>query len=70
MAVLLGVVLLDESVTVGVVVGFPFILAGSVLATGGARGGRWPNPEQPVAGTRGGGWRVGPGRRVGRPPTG
>jgi drug/metabolite transporter (DMT)-like permease len=31
-AVLLGVVLLDEKFTVGMAVGFPLILAGSVLA--------------------------------------
>ena len=37
-AVLLGVVLLGESLTVGVLIGFPLILAGSVLATGGAPG--------------------------------
>ena len=33
-AVLLGVVLLGEPVTAGIVIGFPLILAGSVLATG------------------------------------
>src|SRR6185312_9051221 len=40
-AVLLGVLLLGEHFTVGMAVGFPLILAGSVLAArrGGARGG-------------------------------
>ena len=34
-AILLGVLLLDESVTAGMVVGFPLILAGCVVAAGG-----------------------------------
>jgi drug/metabolite transporter (DMT)-like permease len=36
-ALLLGVVLLDEPFTIGMAVGFPLILAGSILATRGAR---------------------------------
>jgi len=36
-AVVLGVLLLDEPVTAGLLIGFPLVLAGSWLATRGAR---------------------------------
>jgi drug/metabolite transporter (DMT)-like permease len=36
-AVVLGVLLLDEPVTTGLLVGFPLVLAGSWLATRGAK---------------------------------
>lgn len=43
-AVLLGVVLLNEPFTVGIAVGLPLILAGSVLATGRSVGPQEPAP--------------------------
>lgn len=44
-AVLLGITLLDEPLTVGTLVGFPLVLLGCMLATGRSR------PPQPVSGS-------------------
>jgi drug/metabolite transporter (DMT)-like permease len=48
-AVLLGVLLLGEKLTLGMVVGFPLILAGSVLAARGKRTARAPAPAEALA---------------------
>jgi drug/metabolite transporter (DMT)-like permease len=47
-ALLLGIVVLDEQPTVGMLVGFPLVLLGSVLAT---RGPRRAAPQEDVAST-------------------
>jgi drug/metabolite transporter (DMT)-like permease len=50
-AMLLGVLLLDERVTTGMVVGFPLILVGSVIAAGGAKAratSRSRRPDRPA----------------------
>ena len=51
-AVLLGVALLGESFTLGIAVGMPLILVGSVLATLRTRGGEQGGDGRGVAATR------------------
>ena len=54
-AILLGVLLLSEPFTVGMAIGFPLVIVGSVLATARARGGgrRWRGPSGPGRRDRG-----------------
>ena len=47
-ALALGVLLLDEKITTGMLVGFPLILVGSVVAAGGARSQIAELEEEPV----------------------
>lgn len=58
-AVLLGITLLHEPFTVGVAVGFPLILAGSVLATAGPRAAQ-RNPAPAAAAASMQAWRSAP----------